>query len=352
MASSSSNSSQDVSISQKMISASFGAMITSLVTTPLEVVKTRMQVAVSVPGFKLTKEAVDCIHYKQCKNSSREFLEKQCTHAMREPHSQGGRLNAIETLFSVVKNEGVRTLWSGLKPSLVMAIPTTTLYFTLYDELRDFFKDDVYKNTSLEPFAPLLAGIIGRSVTVTIVSPLELIRTRAMAMKSAHSSSNPSIFLALRDQLNKGGVASLWRGYSATLWRDVIFSGIYWSGYEFIKDRLHGNASDASFSSSFMNAFLAGFFSGSFAAFVTTPFDVVKTRRQTLQRVNVSVPSSSVEKSTRVSTSNMIATLRSILKTEGIAGLFAGVQARVARVGPACAIMISSFEAGKLVFKA
>jgi hypothetical protein len=42
--------------------------------------------------------------------------------------------------------------------------------------------------------------------------------------------------------------------------------------------------------------------------------------------------------------------MRTIFREEGLRGLFAGVQMRLARVGPACALMISSYEVGKRVF--
>ena len=48
--------------------------------------------------------------------------------------------------------------------------------------------------------------------------------------------------------------------------------------------------------------------------------------------------------------SSTFAILRAITAEQGVAGVFSGVGLRVARVGPACAIMISSYELGKLFF--
>ena len=39
--------------------------------------------------------------------------------------------------------------------------------------------------------------------------------------------------------------------------------------------------------------------------------------------------------------------IRAIVREEGLAGLFRGLEARVLKITPACAIMISSYEAGK-----
>jgi len=41
-----------------------------------------------------------------------------------------------QTASQIIRREGVLSLWSGLTPALVMAVPSTTLYFTAYDEGR------------------------------------------------------------------------------------------------------------------------------------------------------------------------------------------------------------------------
>uniref|UniRef100_A0A183DSU6 Solute carrier family 25 member 39 n=1 Tax=Gongylonema pulchrum TaxID=637853 RepID=A0A183DSU6_9BILA len=80
----------------------------------------------------------------------------------------------------------------------------------------------------------------------------------------------------------------LWRGWSPSLMRDLPFSAVYWTGYEYLKrkalltlDRKETN---------FLISFACGALSGSLAAFLTTPFDVVKTHRQvTLGEVKLTV---------------------------------------------------------------
>ena len=79
----------------------------------------------------------------------------------------------------------------------------------------------------------------------------------------------------------------------------------------------------------FSKAFISGAVAGTIAAVVTTPFDVAKTLMQIEPR------KSSIEIMGR------------IVEKRGIQGLFAGLGARVAKITPACAIMISTYEIGK-----
>jgi len=90
---------------------------------------------------------------------------------------------------------------------------------------------------------------------------------------------------------------------------------------------------------SFLFNFLSGAGAGVLAASLTTPIDVVKTRRQmSLTTAEQHYPTSS------------IAILRTIFQDEGIGGLFKGVIPRTAKVAPACALMITSYEFFKQVF--
>jgi solute carrier family 25 protein 39/40 len=101
-----------------------------------------------------------------------------------------------------------------------------------------------------------------------------------------------------------------------------------------------------------IDSFIAGAVSGGVASFVTTPFDVGKTRRQVYLHSGDSKAAAEAARSAasgvlRPEDRSMPRFLWHIFKEEGVAGLFKGVVPRIAKVAPACAIMISSYEMGK-----
>jgi len=232
-------------------------------------------------------------------------------------------------------------LWRGLPPTLIMAVPQTMLYFTAYDQIKAELGD------SNPYYAPLVAGPIARTFAVSIISPLEMLRTKMQA-ESVTQSARDYVKL-FSDAVKTDGIGSLWRGLGATLLRDVPFSAVYWMGYERLKPRLvplftrpGDGVGDAP---PIAASFVAGATSGTVAAALTLPFDVVKTRQQTtLGETLIGVRGAALP--------GVVDIMRDIVQSQGAKGLFVGFFPRIAKVAPACAIMISTYEASKGFFTA
>ena len=56
----------------------------------------------------------------------------------------------------------MRSLWSGLPPTMVMAVPATVLYFTAYDQLK--YSMGYRENDPSTQYVPILAGITARGI--------------------------------------------------------------------------------------------------------------------------------------------------------------------------------------------
>ncbi|XP_030640640.1 mitochondrial glutathione transporter SLC25A40 [Chanos chanos] len=313
---------------QQMVASCSGAILTSLFVTPLDVVKIRLQAQTN--PFPKGKCFVYCNglmdHICVCENGNSKAWYK----------APGHFNGTIDAFIKIVRREGIKSLWSGLPPTLVMAVPATVIYFTCYDQLCAALKVRMGERAGE---APLLAGAIARVGSATVISPLELIRTKLQSEKQSYRE----LSAVIRSSVQSEGWLSLWRGWGPTLLRDVPFSAMYWYNYEKGKAWLcdHYNTRETTFTI----AFISGAVSGSIASIATLPFDVVKTRRQVelgeLQAMNLSPKASS-------STYHV---MKRIVAENGVTGLFAGFLPRLIKVAPACAIMISTYEIGKTFFR-
>ncbi|XP_034945100.1 solute carrier family 25 member 40-like [Chelonus insularis] len=319
---------------QQMIASCTGALITSVFVTPLDVVKTRLQAQqkamLSNKCFLYCNGLMD--HLCPCNGKMPTWL--------KENEKFNG---TIDAMIKIGKKEGIFSLWSGLSPTLILAVPATIVYFVSYEQLRIHIKD--YYNTKLntdnnsnkkdQPFwIPMLAGSTARVWAATLVSPLELVRTKMQSQKLSYRE----IGEGLKTVIKYGGVSGLWMGLSSTLFRDVPFSAIYWCNYETIKKMVPQTQHTFSF-----NLF-AGATAGSIAAFITIPFDVVKTHRQ------IEMGEREIYSDKPGRSSDTISIIKRIYRQSGVQGLFTGLIPRLIKVAPACAIMIATYEHGKRFF--
>ncbi len=419
----------DITLTQRMISATWGSVLTSLLgrtpilranncgawmppelswccrelladmcsaVTPLDVVRVRLQSQSPSPSpLNLSKFPAYSTTFKQippdlgvtacCREvffvgdnaefclagSNASTTTAECAVEETQRKTFNSTLDGIK---KIARNEGTLTLWRGLSPTLLMAVPANVIYFSGYDWLR-YHPSSPIRRFSNDLYAPLIAGSVARVAAAICVSPIEMFRTRMQATSGTATGIFKSTLSGLHQMTQTQGYTSLWRGLTLTMWRDVPFSGLYWYGYEAARNqlsdarvRMAGGSLDSersvtgkrqsqqseTHSVTFVDSFLAGAISGGFAALVTTPFDVGKTRQQTYRHQGDIAASSSGAKAATVEAAKVVPEelsmprfLYHIFKEEGASGLFRGWAARCLKIAPACAIMISSYELGK-----
>lgn len=392
----------EVTLGQKMLSAVSGSILTSLLVTPLDVVRVRLQSQETVSSASSSRLRASngaslaqfrdmppnmgisaCCREVFWMNNKAPFCVAGPTMAPINPADvscaveQVQRRNINSTwdgLRKIAQNEGLRTLWRGLSPTLVMSVPANVIYFAGYDWLRTAPTSPLRQKVA-DAYVPLVAGATARMLAAIAVSPIEMFRTRMQAAN--HTATAAGHFRetmdGLRDMVASQGTFSLWRGLTLTLWRDVPFSAIYWWGYEATRDvlidqrgkreaRNHGSEfrmgrgeervsrrsrsrSQENHRDTLVDSFIAGAASGGVAALVTTPFDVGKTRQQVTRHMGDAA--NKAAQTTRPEDQAMPRFLLHIYREQGLPGLFRGWAARCLKIAPACAIMISCYEFSK-----
>jgi len=366
----------------KVVSASVGSTITALAVTPLEVVKVRQQNAIPRPTSSIStlpRQISPCplgCGTFVLRNGLGEYLtpKSKCgyfdpvTGALRQKKEITESRGTLRMLRSIFVNEGLSGIYAGLMPTLVMGVPNTIIYFYSYEELASKLRHRYPTEASV----PAVAGASARFVASLSTAPFELLRTQqaARVATSQAGHNNIGMIAEFRNMIRSDGFLSLFRGVYPTLLRDVPFSAVYWVSIETMRDFWRNRRSGATSAwEQAGQALVNGCVSGTIAAAVTTPLDVLKTRSQvgtqTLPPINanettiqcdhagaLAYRSGGSQTSSASGTTTSQSTLqiaRSIVEEEGITGLWRGNTARILKVAPACAIMISSYEIGKRI---
>jgi len=263
-----------------------GALVSAVLVTPLDVVKTRVQA------------------------------------------QQGTSVGVTRMFFNIASREGSLALWNGLGLSMLSAVPTVGVYLLAYDAI----KANLLSSHLGQEMVPVLAGVGARSLAVCLSAPLENARTMAQA---------DGAWLQFQHSIQKHGMRTLWRGFWPYLARDVPFSALYWSLLEGSRSTVVGMIMGRKVSmkelpelSSQLSApdllklnFGCGLTAGAVASALTTPVDVVYVKTVTSK-----------------SRASPIAVARKLYRTEGAPAFFKGLTPRVMKVAPSCAMVIMAYE--------
>jgi len=334
---------------QQTISSGTGALVVSLMMTPLDVIKIRLQSQERIKNrssYVYSQAHVDHSHRPNGNLPVRSFHTHQEMFdfkMMNKPKIYSG---AADAFVNIVRTEGVTSLWSGLPPTLALTVPATVIYFTMYEQIKQKIElqrkrgveNEVASDGDIPKWVPLVSGCLARCSAVTLVNPLELVRTKIQSQKMPW----PEVINCLKDLISRRGYRGLWNGYTATLMRDVPFSAMYWPLLEQGRSFFNQYTSHRD---SFLVHFGSGAYAGAVASTLTLPFDVVKTIKQ------IEISEKDMLRGKSVTYRSNMTIVMELLKQQGPKALFAGLTPRLLKAAPSCAIMISSYEFCKGIFR-
>lgn len=227
-------------------------------------------------------------------------------------------------------NGGFRGLYKGLGSAVVASAPSASLFFITYDACKKCLKSElpVYLPTldvsTSTHISHMLAASLGEIAACMVRVPAEVIKQRTQSLQ--FNSSLESFKYIITNQSGEGVFKGLYRGWSTTIMREIPFTIIQFPLYEHMKS-LWAQYEGVEKVSPLKGA-LCGSIAGGFAAAVTTPLDVLKTRLM-LSKETISV----------------VQLARNLLKEEGHAVFFSGIGPRTMWISAGGAIFLGVYEA-------
>ncbi|NXK62953.1 SAMC protein, partial [Sylvietta virens] len=219
------------------------------------------------------------------------------------------------------KAGGFRGIYAGVPSTAIGSFPNAAAFFITYENVKSLLPHG--SSSYLSPATHMVAASLGEVVACLIRVPSEVVKQRAQVSPSS------STLRILSHTLYHEGIQGLYRGYKSTVLREIPFSLVQFPLWESLKDLWswkQGHVVDS------WQSAVCGAFAGGFAAAVTTPLDVAKTRIMLAKA------------GSRIASGNVLAALGDIWRTQGLSGLFAGVVPRMAAISLGGFIFLGTYE--------
>lgn len=174
----------------------------------------------------------------------------------------------VSIVATVIQQDRIIGLWKGIVPSISRCVPGIGIYFSTIHYLKGRFEH------TKSPLESMVIGGSARSVAVVTMLPFTVLKTRYESGEFKYNN----MLRGFSSIYHLEGLKGLYSGISATLLRDVPFSGLYFMFYTQLKQLSQtANVPDSGLP---MFHFTCGLSAGMMASMITQPADVLKTHMQ------------------------------------------------------------------------
>ncbi|KAI0676136.1 mitochondrial carrier [Trametes maxima] len=301
------------------VAGGLGGMCGAIVTSPFDVVKTRLQsdlFRVKVSSVSLAGNGVATVTVPR-RNLLWHFVETG--HILRD----------------IYREESPRALFKGLGPTLVGVIPARSINFFTYGNGKQIIANR-FNNGEENSWVHLSAAALAGIATGTATNPIWVVKTRLQLdahrpqVNTTRSFFGGSIGM-IKQIMREEGVRGFYKGLSAS-YLGVTEGTIQWVLYERLK-RLTAGTEGKGGVQEWIGMLGSAGTAKCVASLITYPHEVLRTRlRQPLV-------------DGKVKYTGLLQTLRLVIAEEGARSLYGGLSAHLMRVIPNAAVMYSIYEA-------
>ncbi|KAI9353937.1 mitochondrial carrier domain-containing protein [Pilaira anomala] len=289
------------------IAGGVGGLVGAVCTSPLDVVKTRLQSTFYQQGVE-----------KGLKK--RQFI-------------LGHFIETGKLLMQIKQIEGIRGYFKGLGPNLIGVIPARAINFYTYGNGKKFYTE--LNHGKETPIVHLASAATAGIITSTVTNPIWVVKTR-LQLQGKQRMYNNSFDCALKI-LKQEGVKGLYRGMSAS-YLGVAEGTVQWVIYEKLKKRWAHSPAQMENKKTFGGKTWLGNLGAAamaklVAACIAYPHEVIRTRLREPTKNGV------------VKYTGILQCLKLIIREEGVISLYGGMSAHLLRVVPNAAIMFFCYEA-------
>ena len=162
-------------------------------------------------------------------------------HSMMDPEQMKQRKygNVYQTMIVIMKEEGIRALWSGVVPTMLRQGCNQAVSFTTYQQSKKKWQE-FSGVKELASWQHLLLGALSGGMGPTVNNPLDVVKTRMQRqiLVPGQTPQYNGILSSCRRIIEEEGIVALWKGLTPRLMRIMPGQAITFTTYEFVSKKL------------------------------------------------------------------------------------------------------------------
>ena len=261
------------------ISGGIAGTVGAVVTCPLEVVKTRLQSSKYSTGAK--------------------------------GKALGGTFSGMKMIW---QTEGWMGLYRGVGPTLVGVVPSRAVYFMTYSKAKDFIGENMNGGDTSSTMVHLMSAMCAGISVNTLTNPIWMVKTRVQLQEgevSARKNTVTSVGV-VKQIFREEGFRGFYRGLTAS-YMGISETALQFAVYERLKSVVKQYREKENGAGKVCDYMAAAGLAKLIASTSTYPHEVVRTR---LRERHTEMD--------RKKYSGLIQTFKSVVKYEGVLGLYSG----------------------------
>lgn len=136
----------------------------------------------------------------------------------------------FQTAALIIKEEGISSLWSGLKPTVIGSIPYESSQYLVYSQIRLRIIKRTHK--PLTRFQNSIIGVFAGIASATIAYPFENLRKLMMCLDEEGKKKHPTMTGCLKYCIATEGIGGLYRGVFINAFKAIPYSALQFTLYD------------------------------------------------------------------------------------------------------------------------
>jgi solute carrier family 25 (mitochondrial S-adenosylmethionine transporter), member 26 len=137
-----------------------------------------------------------------------------------------------QVLLRILKNDGILGLYAGYTATLLRNLPAGILSYSSFEYLKAFVLFQTKQN-QLKPAQSILCGALAGSISASLTTPLDVVKTRLMTQ--THKNAQRKVSEILRQIVNEEGWGGLARGIGPRVLHSACFAALGYFAFETVR---------------------------------------------------------------------------------------------------------------------